>query len=509
MKLAFLNRDELNIPAATALVTSHYRLGVVLLLLGYTVLQISLFPRLLLTYDEGINLQVSRLIGQGYEPYRQIFTLANPLFVWFIGGLAKLGLSLGGFRFVFLLFGLLLLASTAGFTRFLLGSKAALATLFLLATAVTFLAEATAALAVIPALSIATFALLLLSRYLITKKIFWLFASGAGWSIALGFSTSVFSLSLVTVLCLLFAHLQIAEDHSITLNWRASLKTSLIWLVGSLLPLLIGLLLANPELILNHHLKNQAIIRQNLPLVQADNFRLIGYFLVFNIFLSLFAVYGLVQIYDQFNHPLWLIFMWGLLSFGWLMFQIAPQRGDTAILLPPLAILAGWGAANLGQRLVDSGRRWLAGSTQRWLLPGLGILCLSAYIFISWQQLNGFIFRDIDTEGDLIQFEQRPEMIAFIRQETNPDDCVIIDDPTLAIQADRLPPPQLVGLSRERVAGGLISQAEVQRLVEEAGCKLALFYRRDYHRHLLGFRDWAEKYYSHEEQQFRNTKIFF
>jgi len=498
MKPIYLSQPESNIPASHRLSKQHYRLGVVLLLLAYLVLQISLMPTLILTYDEGLHLQVSRLRAQGYEPYSQVFTLANPLFVWFSGGLGRLGLTTEGFRFVFLSFGLLLLLSTTSLTRALLGEQVALVTLFLLGTAVTFLAEATAVLAVIPALSLAVLSLRWLlhdqnhgqNRKPAGKPPLWVLASGIGWGMALWISFSVFPIGLIALLsCLL------------------SIVYCRFWIMGVLITLVLGLFLAGPEIVFSYLLKNQVTIRQNLSLIQADNFQVIGQFLVFNIFVSLLAVYGVARIYDQAKHTLWFIFIWGLLSFCWLMLQVPLPPGDVAILLPPLAIIAGWSVVDIKERLGSKGPSPTV-SAPGWLKVGLVGGVLGFYLLLTWQQLNGFIFQDIDTENDLIQFQERAEMADFIREQTAPTDCVISDDPTLAIQADRFPSPPLVNLSRERVEGGLISEAEIQALAQEANCRLVVFYRRPYHRHLPNFRDWAETYFANE-QGFQNTDILF
>jgi hypothetical protein len=272
------------------------------------------------------------------------------------------------------------------------------------------------------------------------------------------------------------------------------------------------LLIATPELVFNHHLKNLIAISRHLPVNQAQNFQQIGKFFVFNIFLSLFTVYALSRVYDKRNHPLWLVLLWSMVSFCWLMIQDSPHLIEPAILLPPLAMMAGWGAVHSGRRL----RRLLTYDTPWWQrfsrpqLPkiGLGAILLLLYALISWHQLNSVVFWNIDTEGDLIQFQQRPDMLTFIRQQTNVEDCVFIDDPSLSVEADRLPPPWLTGLTDERIEGGLITEAEVQKLFVESGCTLTLFYRRDYHRHLLDFKDWTKDFYPNE-QKFRNTQICF
>ena len=148
--------DNLALPILTT-IKHRYHLLLAAILIIFAIVQAALISRLPLTYNDGLNLQVSQLINRGYQPYTQIFTLAAPLFVWFVGKLGQFNLSPGGFKLVFLGFSLLLLINTSMIARALLGEKVALVSVFLLATATTFLAEAATTIVATPlALSIAT-----------------------------------------------------------------------------------------------------------------------------------------------------------------------------------------------------------------------------------------------------------------------------------------------------------------------------------------------------------------
>lgn len=492
--------------STSSLAEGQYRLGLIALLLSYVVLQVGLTSMIPLAYDEGINLQVSQLIGLGHTPYSEIFTLSNPLFVWFIGWLGKLGTPLDGFKGIFLWFGVLNLLVTAILTRFLLGPRRALAAVFLLATSLTFLTDATAVLSVLPALGISMTALVLLIPYIRMSASIWLLLSGVIWGIGLLISNAVIVIGLVALLSIVLIHIRITSINGVPLtkSWQAAMQRIFIWLFGCLIVLSVAMYLTTPTIIFGYHLQNLATIRTNLPIDLIGNFQRIGQFLALNLFLAVFAVYGIGRLTDKANHPLWLTVIWGLLSAGWLLTQTAGGLHDTAILLSPLAILAGWGLVHiidwLKQQydLPKKSRSWI-----RWGLP-----MLIGYLVLNWLLLNGFLFRDIETAADLAQWQQRSDAVTFTQQQTQPSDCALSDDPTLAILANRLPPPQLATLTSARVQSGLITETDIETIAETSSCTIAIFYRRDYHRHLLSVRDWAKSYFP-LRQSFENTTIFY
>jgi hypothetical protein len=476
------------------------------LLAGYAIFQVVLIPRLPLTYDEGISLQVAYLIERGYEPYTQIFTLANPLFVSFVGLLGKAGLPPNGFKVIFLTFSLLLLANTAIIGRSILGAGSGLAAAFMLATATTFVAGAADVLAVLPALSLATLALVFTVRYLETNRLFWLVLSAVVWVVALFFSTTVFSLGFMVIVFLLF--LKPAEPNIVVLpaGWRTVTVPVAAWLLTTLIAIGLGIALATPAIIFDYVLGSRALISANIPLIQAGNFSLIGQFIFLNSLFFLAVIYGLARIDSVPNHALWLVVIWILLGFGWLMLRPAPRPAELAILLPPLAIIAGWSVVDIWQRLVDRHRP--SSRNQRLVWLAMGTLLLVIYLSVGWRQLNSFIFQDIDTRGSLVQLNQRPQIIDFIRQHTDANDCVIIDDAALAVAANRLPAPELVELSQVRVGAGLITESELAELLVAHQCTAVVFSKREYSFHLRKFNEWVQANFPNE-QEFSRTKIYY
>lgn len=481
-------------------IEDRYNLYLSTILLVNTALQAFLISILPITYNDGLNLQVSRLINRGYEPYTQIFTLENPLFVWLLGWLGKFSLSPTGFKGVFLLFSLLLLVNISIIARYWLGEKTTLLTIFLLATAPTFLAKATAVAAVIPAMSIGTLSLVLSLFYLKLGKVYWPVLSGVVWGIALLFSTSALIIAAVTLLLIIFSPVNDTPNESIAMNWSKIYKPIGLWLIGAGISLGIGLLIATPNLVINHILANQASIRNNLLINQKTNFELVGRFITGNLWLGFFTLVGLSQLYKAPHHPLWMMVIWGLLSFCWLMLQVILQLVDLYILLPPLAVIAGWGLVEVAYYWKRS-YKFKAGFSQAriGILLGLGL-----YLIISWSQFNNFILQDVGNEEEFIQFQRQDEIVQLIQQHTNVDDCVVIDDAALAIAANRLPAPQLAGLTEARFTG-LITDVELRALVAENECRAVVFSNRKYTQPYVDFEDWVKSYFPYEQKLIRTT----
>jgi hypothetical protein len=477
-------------------------------LLGFTFLQSFFITRAPLKYEEGLNLQVGHFIRQGYEPYTQIFTLSNPLFVWFMGLLAKFDLPINGFRPFFVLFSLLLILNVAAVARFWLGWKPALAAVFLLTTAVTFLGEAAAVTDIIPALGIGSMSLTFTARSVVTKGRFWLFLGGVFWGIALFISRAALSLGPVTLLLIIFSNVNGQRHVSPVIDWKFVAKSAGIWLVGLLAALAIGLFLAAPDI--SHLLADLAKIRQNLPLKPQKSLVPLGHFLAFNLWLSVLTVYTITQLYNKKpDHVLWLALVWFLISFLWLLLGINLRPVDFAILLPALSLLAGWGLVDIGQRFLNySHSRPLFHSGRRLWSTGLGFVIISLYLLITWQRFHEFSLHQVDTGDDLTQLQQRQDIANFIGQYTDSDDCVIIDDPALAVIANRWSTPQLVGLSAERLSSGLLTDRQLVALITEGQCQAIVFSNRDYYESFSAFGGWLRQNYPNEEK-FIRTRIHY
>ncbi len=463
--------------------------GLSLLLLGHLLLQLIASFTLPLSYDEGLNLLVRRFMQLGYEPYQEVPTVAWPLFTGWLNLLNDI--PIGGLRLLFLPFSLLLLFSTGLLARDLAGSPAALAAVFLLATAPTFLSEAGLILDVVPGLSLALLAGLLAQRSAAGGRVYWLLFSGLLWGGSL--LGSIQTLAVAPLILMLLVSSPAPQPR----RWLAAG----LWLAAAVAALILGYSLAGPAI--KAMLARQQMLHQNLAVDLVLNFRVIGQFLGFNLWLTLLAMIGLAYLVDQPRHRLWLVAIWGLLSFAWLMVQLSPRLIDAASLLPPLAIIGGWGLGQVGQQL-----QRLLGPV-RWGPSGLlwsGLVIV--FLGVNWTRFNAYYLREVDNQDSLTQLEAQPALAEFIDQNTPAEECVIIDDPALAVLADRLPLPQLAGLSSQWLAGGLLTDRELAQMIAEGGCRAIVFSNRDYHLSFAeAFNSWIITNYPHQ-RVFLRTRIY-
>jgi hypothetical protein len=130
------------------------------------------------------------------------------------------------------------------------------------------------------------------------------------------------------------------------------------------------------------------------------------------------------------------------------------------------------------------------------------------FLLVTWARFNAYYLREVDNRSSLAQLEEQPAIAEFIDQNTRAEACVIIDDPALAVLADRLPLPQLVGLSREWLAGGLMTDRQLAQMIVEGGCRAIVFSNRDVHLPFAEeFNSWIVANYPHQKA-FLRTRIY-
>lgn len=464
-----------------------------LLLSGHLALQLVNVFTLPLSYDEGLNLLVRRFMSLGYEPYRQVTTLTWPLFTGWLSLLDDI--SILGLRLCFVPFSLLLLLGTALLARRLVGELPALAAVFLLATAPTFLSEASLINDVVPGLSLALLSTLPALRYPATGRAYWPLLSGLLWGGSLLMSIQTLAVAGLSLMLLIFPPGSPSRQ-GLPRQWPAAG----FWFVAAAGALTLGYSLAGPAVMAL--VERQQILRQHLELDLVLNFRVIGQFLGFNLWLTLLAMIGLAHLVDQPQHRLWLVVIWGLLSFWWLMVQLNLRLIDAAGLLPPLALIGGWGLVRGGQQL----QRLVGPARGRSGLIWSGLAMV--FLLVTWARFNAYYLREVDNRSSLAQLEEQPAIAEFIDQNTRAEACVIIDDPALAVLADRLPLPQLVGLSREWLAGGLMTDRQLAQMIVEGGCRAIVFSNRDVHLPFAEeFNSWIVANYPHQKA-FLRTRIY-
>ena len=126
-------------------------------------------------YDEGVHLMIARLVWSGYKPYSEVSATQGPLFVYSIAlGFGLLGTSAAACRLVTVFYAVIGLMAVALAAQELGGWLSSLSAVVLLMLAPEFGRLSKAAMADVPALSMAALAILSSLRYLTTGRRGWL-----------------------------------------------------------------------------------------------------------------------------------------------------------------------------------------------------------------------------------------------------------------------------------------------------------------------------------------------
>ncbi|MEM7028330.1 MAG: hypothetical protein AAF629_01965 [Chloroflexota bacterium] len=481
-----------------------FPMALIISIILFVLLQMLSARILPLTQEEGISIQIAMLLERGHQPYNEIFTFLQPLFLWLLEGIYQPHISPYQHRDLIIIFGLMSLVSTILIARLVAGSLAAAAAGFLFITTTTILTEATNLIAMGPALSLGLLSVLTLLYFCKQQRSAWLACSAALWTTALFLSTAVFAMGLTHLVFLALLAGNAEGQLQRRVNLTNLTRPYLIWIMVTFIIAGIFLFLSSP-IYFSYLIPQQQTLWASLPINQVENFSIIGNFIALNVVLAGFTLVGLVYLQGHGNHPLWAIILWGLLNFGWLMIQNTLQASDVIILVPPMCVIAGWGAIQIGGQAngwlnrLRNPARWKIGST---------LLFVIVYLVIVWQQVARYQIQSVRNADDIVQINERPQVINFIGQHTQTDHCVITDDTTLAIEAGRAAHPNLVDLSEARVTSGLLTESDIMTHIENTPCTLVLFSKRTYYLHLRDVRSWASQHFE-QEQRFTKTRIYY
>ena len=171
---------------------------------------------------------------------------------------------------------------------------------------------------------------------------------------------------------------------------------------------------------------------------------------------------------------------WPIATFGLLMVYSPLQFKHAVIMLPPLAVLVGAGAGEWSRQ-----NRSIVGA---WLLIGFALwyaLSLPAILRLDQRIVAGV------TEN---QPESYEDEIGLVRTLSEPDDFVLVDEPSVAFEARRLVPPSLVDTSALRVRSRSLGANDVIGAVERYDVRL-LFLFSDGLRSIRRFGEWVDERY--------------
>ncbi len=407
--------------------------------------------------DEGIMLMTARMMGQGYRLYTDIWSDHPPgVPLSLLAAFRLLGETVEVGRLTTLVYGLVGLVGVAWLAHQVaqaagLGRLAGPAAVLALALTPNFFWLARSVQRDIPPLSVGLLSLALAYRYTATGRRRWLFATGLvmGWALWLKLIGVVLLLPL-----LLVAWLGVRERGQ---GRREALSAILALALGGLLVWLPFPLVYNTPAFIQQVLGTPVAARSVWPNRAPEYAQwIVEYLTVENLGLTALAGLGLAALLRRRWHVGGLFLVW----LGVTVVSLVNQRPlfakhHFALLLYPLAVLAGVGAASAWTALRHARR------AERWLVAAsLAALALVAFHV---PQQAGLLADAVEPAP----YRSLGEAAAWLAEHTAPTDFVVADPPMIAFRAGRNQVPWLVYPSSKRVEAGLLTDDEAIRVTQD------------------------------------------
>ncbi len=435
-------------------------------------------------FDEGIRTEQLFLMSAGYRPFRDIFAAQGPLLLdllhpWFV----LFGQDLVAARWSVGVYSLVGLAGAYWLARLVGGPLAAVAAAGLLVLSPLYLDGSRIALAEVPALAPATFA--------VGAAILYARAGSRRWLIA---CAVLLAISLLIKPITLAAG--VPAGLAVLSRWRAGLRTMIldglllgVLLVASGIAVVIGVGVAGVlDQIVAYRLESRgsegwSLWKNRIALARALSFEAAA--------LPWLGAGAALLLLARRSVDAALIVAWAAASVA-LLLSYSPLHGKHAVvMIPPLAVLAG---AGIGQAVA-----LLRSSTQVTVRAAVAV---GLAVLVGWYataapalaaQSGQLLKVTADTDVDPA-VEQYADAVAVIRTLTAPDEFVVTDHPYLTFLAARLVPPLLVDTSRSRIRSRSLRGAEAIAQATPYDPKLVVLWA-DRLRGLSEFKRWVEEHY--------------
>lgn len=413
-------------------------------------------------YDEGVYLTSAQSLATGHAPYKTLFFSKPPLFAVLLDGIGHVsGWHLGGYRLAMVLCALVTLLASLALAWRWGGPWVGVATAALLAISPKFVFYARPLGSDAP-LFAAMIVGLLAGVIAIERQVRW------AWAVAGGAAVAAIGIKpngglIIPIVAVGFGWWLLRQPRR---AWLPAVARCAFSIVGTVPVLLVMLPFS-----LQSHAYHQAITyeltgRDTYPLDPADNIRHIASFIWLDRGLVVLAAIGLAL---ALLRPLRLVpvmlLAWLVICGGFLVVHTPLFSHHIPILLPPLAIFAGYGFVALVGRIVASfltlrAREALDG--RAWLVTAACALVLIAVIGLvphlaSINRASARQARDASAR----------EFDAALGQYIPPGGTVVTDDQFAVFRA-RLPiGPWFADTSTYRIDSGYLTSAEAIAKTEE------------------------------------------
>jgi len=419
------------------------------------------------SFDQGYYILVARLMDYGYQPYTEIYMSEPPLMVWSIGLPYAVFGTVEAMQLVMVAYALIAIAAMVSIGSQLDGKLTGLLSGTLLAFNYSFFFSSRKVGPEIPSMSLALVAIALALRYYASGRHRWLLFSGAAMAGSL-------LIKLFMPLAIPLILLIIALPPRQALNgdaWqeirRQPKRLGLAWLLwgGALLLLVVFSWFAfDVPMLLDQtilfHLNKSGGVERDLM----GNIQQIWKVLSQKPILSLFALFGFGIALIRFKHKGWAAIAWLMLTIAFLLY-LSPLRSKHLIASQPvLALLAAFALNFLltvarGKSGLSGGLRWGAVVAGSVLSIALIVELVSPY-------------KNLSKPRKPMVGEDMQPLVEALQKFTSPADCLITDNPYLALVSERMPPPWLSGVSYARFQSGSLDTQDMIDLTEARNCQV-------------------------------------
>jgi hypothetical protein len=454
-------------------------------------------------YDEGVHLMIARLVWSGYKPYSEVSATQGPLFVYSVAlGFGLLGTSAAACRLVTVFYAIIGLMAVALAARELGGWLSGLFAVVLLMLAPEFVRLSKAAMADVPAISLAALAILSSLRYLTTGRRSWLILAGLTFGLGCLIKLAIAPALLPLGLAVLYFHTCSRRPRS----WRVFVNDLVTVLVMAILPGLLCLWVLDFRAAYEQLIVLRLQAARAFPLDAAANARWLGQYLLDNVGLSTLAVWGTLLLLARRSPQAVIVFIWDVIILLALIFHSPFFFHHMSYLLFPMAILGGCVMGDLAGRLHRPWQPITTNLTVTWRRYGL--------LLIDLWMVTGYVFTLPATVQADRKLSVAPgttlqmDAVHFISSVTWPEDWVLTDDQAVAFWADRNVPPPLAETSFLRITGGWLTDQQLIALTKEyePQAVASLSGRFDLLPHYL---DWAKEHYWLVKSYDEGARIYY
>jgi hypothetical protein len=474
--------------------------GLLLLSLLMRLIYIHYIP---FNYDEGHWLMFGTLAAQGHTPYTEIFVGIPPLALLTIqAGVTLFGSTLSA-RYPMMLYSLIGVISFYWLVKHQAPRRPLLTGLLaaaILSLGPRYLPLSGTILAEVPAIALALLSLVLVQLYRRRPAPYWLILSGAAFALSLALKIFVIFLPLLIGLQLL---LIIIEDKKELLQQPATylklIRLGLVWLAGLLLALGLFALFYDPAAMFREVVRFRTDLRQatvasgnwvddTTEVMQEEGARYVPLMVGTGFNLWIERRQGTLK-------KSWLWLLWLVMAVIFLPAHIPLRARHTVLLLVPLAVFTSHALIYLLDNLPRRLKRYA------YLINGSLHLALLWYLFFT----PGETLASLQNQDFNADQAENLAAATFIRRNTAPADCLIVDDQRFAFQTGRLVPPFLSETSEARLAVGWLNTAQIIKTANRRNCPALVIQSERFDIYLPDLRDAAASIYS-LNMDFRNPE---